>query len=40
MSSTAMTNEKTTKGIDSLTFGETSVKKGKQHPATIDESET
>ena len=40
ISSTAMANEKTTNGTDPLTFGEMSVKTGKQHPAIIDESET
>ena len=32
--------QKTTKGVDPLTLGEMSVKTGKQHPATIEESDT
>ncbi len=40
ISSTAIANEKITNGADSFTLGDSSVKTGKQHPATIEASDT
>ena len=35
-----ITNENTTKAVDPLTLGDMRVKTGKQHPATIEASDT